>query len=339
MSITARTQLLAMIHANWATQCISVAARLKIADHLRASPKSADELAAVVDANPKALYRLLRALAGLGIVHEAGNDAKAHFKLTTLGELLCADSPESLQSYAALASEKPYYQAWGELFYSIKTGEAGFEQLVGEDFHHYLATHPEFANIFNSGMLQKYQGVIPAIVAAYDFSHFNTVIDIGGGYGQLLHYILQQYPAVHGVLFDLPEAIQQAKPLFPKTLLTRCTLIAGDAFETIPPGGDVYVLKSFINNWEDADASRILQKLHHVAKPETKLCFIEPLILPANQADDIKLFDLLLLTLHKGHERSASDFKKLCDATGFSLERIIPTSAGFSIIEAKKKIT
>jgi SAM-dependent methyltransferase len=336
MNITAaeenRGKLMEMIHGNWLAQCIYVAAKLDIADHLKEGPKSSDELSHIVGADPTALYRLLRALAGLGVFHE---EPDKRFSLTAMGELLSSESPNSLNAYIVMINEKECYQSWGNLLYSVKTGESSFEHVFGQEFLQYVEKNAEFAGVFNRAMVEKYRGVVPSILKMYDFSGFNTVVDVGGGYGQLLIEILKNNPNARGILFDLPKVVEGARNSISNSgVAERITLIAGDCFDKIPEGGDGYVLKSFINNWEDHDAVKVLNNCRRAMSPDGKLIVIEPVLLPANEPDYGKLMDLQLLVLQKSRERTKEDFENLLGLSGFSMRSIFRTESEFSVIEA-----
>jgi SAM-dependent methyltransferase len=327
-----REKLMQMIHGNWVAQCIYVAAKLGIADHLKEGPKSSDELSHIVDAEPRALYRLLRTLSGLGVFHE---EPDKRFSLTVMGELLSRESPNSLNAYIVMINEKECYQSWGNLLYSIKTGESSFEHVFGQEFLKYVEKNAEFASVFNRAMVEKYRGVIPSLLKTYDFSGFNTVVDVGGGYGQLLIEILKSNPNTRGILFDLPKVIEgTGENITNSGVAERITLTAGDCFDKIPEGGDGYVLKSFINNWEDDDAVKVLNNCRRAMNPGGKLIVIEPVLLPANEPDYGKLMDLQLLVLQKSRERTKEDFENLLRLSGFSMRSIFRTESEFSIIEA-----
>ncbi|HWP93263.1 MAG TPA: methyltransferase [Thermodesulfobacteriota bacterium] len=336
MNVTAaeenRDKLMEMIHGNWLAQCIYVAAKLGIADHLKEGPKSSDELSHIIGAEPRALYRLLRALSGLGVFHE---EPGKRFSLTAMGELLGRESPNSLNAYIIMINEKECYQSWGNLLYSVKTGGSSFEHVFGQEFLQYVEKKAEFAGVFNQAMVEKYRGVIPSILKTYDFSGFNTVVDVGGGYGQLLIEILKSNPNTRGILFDLPKVIEGAgENIANSGVGERITLIAGDCFDKIPEGGDGYVLKSFINNWEDEDAVKVLSNCRRSMNPDGKLIIIEPVLLPANEPDYGKLMDLQLLVLQKSRERTREDFEGLLKLSGFSMRSIFRSQSEFSIIEA-----
>jgi ubiquinone/menaquinone biosynthesis C-methylase UbiE len=268
----------------------------------------------------------------LGVFHE-GPDK--YFSLTPMGELLSTESPGSLNAYVVMINEKECYQSWGNLLYSIKTGEASFEHVFGEGFLPYAEKYAEFADLFNRAMVEKYRGVVPSILKAYDFSYFKTVVDVGGGYGQLLMEILKRNPNARGILFDLPKVIEGArKNIVNPEVAERIALIAGDCFDQIPKGGDAYVLKSFINNWQDDDAVRVLDNCRRAMNPDSKLIVIEPVLLSANEPDYGKLMDLQLLVLQKSGERTREDFERLLELSGFSIKSLIRTEREFSIIEA-----
>jgi hypothetical protein len=328
-----RASLMAMIHGNWVARILYVAAELGLADHLREGGKTADELAPLVNADPGALSRLLRTLCGLGVFQQETGD---RFLPTPLGALLDSQSSDSLRAYTLMVNGHESYLSWENLLYSIQTGEAAFEYVFGDQFLNYAGKNAEFSRLFAQAMAEKYKDAILHITQAYDFSSFHRIVDVGGGYGQLLWSILGAHPHIHGVLFDLPKVIEHARSNPQNlSLSARLTLVGGDCFDQLPADGDGYVMKSFINNWNDADAVTVLKNCRQAMGPASKLLIIEPILLPANEPDYGKLMDLMLLVLQKSQERSREELEKILHGAGFSIHSVTKTQSEFSVLEAR----
>jgi hypothetical protein len=322
--------LIQMITGFWISQAIYAVAKLGIADLVKEGPKLCEELAQSTGMQQQALYRLLRALASVGVFRE-GVDGR--FGLTPLAEYLQTGVPDSLRAFAIMQSELQY-RAYGEVLHSVKTGETAFNLVFNKELFPYLTQHPTAAAVFDEAMTNYTMQVAAAIVAAYDFSQFGTLVDVGGGYGTLLRAVLQANPALHGVLFDLPHVAKDAqKRLGAAGLTERCAIQAGDFFEAVPPGGDAYLLKWIIHDWDDERAVTLLKKCHRAMAAHGKLLVIEAVIPPGNTPFFHKWTDLTMLVIVGGHERTEAEYRALFQAAGFRLTRIIPTTSEMSIIE------
>lgn len=316
--------LLRLISGNHISQAIYAVAKLGIADLLRDGPQSSEGLAQATGTDARALYRVLRTLASVGVLVE---DEAARFGLTPLGACLQTGVPGSLRAYAILAGEENY-RAWAEVLYSVYTGKSAFEQVFGMGVYDYRAHHPEAAAVFNDAMTEWTQQAAPAVVAAYDFSTCTRVVDVGGGQGDLLVALLQAYPHLQGVLVELPHVAAAAQPrLEAAGLARRCEVVAGDFFEAMPSGGDVYMLKNVIDSFEDDRTVRLLQHCHRAMTPQGKLLVVGQVIRPGNDPAVSKLLDLTLLVNAGGPVRTEAELHRLFAAAGFQLTRIIPTDA------------
>lgn len=323
-----------MLSGFWVTQMIYAVAKLGVADFLKEGPKHYAELATATGTKPDLLYRVLRGLASLGIFAE---EPKDHFALTPLANLLQSDTPGSLKYLAIFYGEQPY-QTFGHLLHSLKTGEVAYEHLFGIHHFDYLKKDKEAAEIFNKAMTNISVEQAKAITATYDFSNIGTLVDIAGGQGLLLASVLKKYPKMKGILFDLPHVIEGAKDfLKSQNLLDRCQLIAGSFFEEVPKGGDAYMLKYIIHDWNDIENLKILKNCHQAMSWEAKLLVIEQVILPGNEPQFAKLADINMLIQLGGKERTSEEFQNLLDRAGFHLQKIIPTPYLLSVIEGKKK--
>jgi O-methyltransferase domain/Dimerisation domain len=315
------------------TQAIHVAAKLGIADLLVDGPRTSDELAAATSSHAPSLYRLLRALATIGIVHE---ESGQRFSLAPLGEWLRSDIPESVAGWAAFVGEPYHWQAWGDLLHSVQTGETGFEHVHGADPWTYRAQHPELSAGFDRAMTSLSRQLVASVLAAYEFGRFTTVIDVGGGNGALLAAILARYPAMRGVLFDQPHVVTGAAPLLQQAgVADRCETVGGSFFETVPAGGDAYILKSTIHDWDDEQSVKILKVCRRAMTDGAALLLVERDLGPANEQLDAKFSDLNMLAATGGRERSAEEYAALFEASGFRFVGVTPSASGTSIFEGE----
>src|SRR5688572_7531086 len=246
-----------LVNGYQVSQAIHVATVLGIADHLTEGSLSSDELAAATESHPDALYRLLRALAAVGVFRE---EPGRRFGLTPLGECLRADAPQPVGPWAAFTMSAPQWEAWGALLHSVRTGENAFRRVHGEDVWAYRARHPEAGAAFDRAMTGMTRLGTEAVLAAYDFSRFRTIVDVGGGHGALLASILGRYPGARGVLFDQPHVVAGAAAVLREAgVADRCEVVSGSFFESVPAGGDAYLLKQIVHDWEDPEAAALLR--------------------------------------------------------------------------------
>jgi hypothetical protein len=327
-----RLHLLQMIMGFRATQLLHVAAKLGLADLLHAGPQSAQALAAQTRCDPDALYRVMRALTNIGILTEL---PQRQFELTPLGESLRSDSEGSLRDAAVLYGEAWLWNAYGELMYSVRTGEPAFDAVHGMSFFKYLHEAPTAAERFNAAMTAFSAQETEAVLAAYDFTPYRVVADVGGGHGRLLAAILRTSPETQGMLFDLPDVCTGARPMLESTgLFPRTTLVSGDFFRCVPPGAQLYVLKSVIHDWDDEKAQRILANCRAAMTPQARLLLIERVVGEANEVAEAKLFDINMLAMLGGRERTRGEYRALLGAAGLRMTRMLATASPLSIIEA-----
>jgi hypothetical protein len=326
-------QLAQMASAYWVSQAIYVAAKLDLAEQLAAGPTSAEQLAAATGTHAPSLYRLLRALASVGVFAE---EADRKFRLTPLAEPLRESHPDSKRALIVMTGEE-HYGAYGELLYSIQTGRPGFEKVYGQPIFDYLGQRPEQAKLFDAAMVSIHGRETLAMIEAYDFSRFGTLADLGGGNGSLLTAVLQKHPRLKGILFDLPHVIERARQnLAAAGLVERCQCASGSFFEIAPPGADAYLMRHIIHDWNDQQCLTILRNIHRAAPASATLLLIESVITPGNEPSFGKLLDLTMLVIPGGKERTEAEYRTLLAAGGFELQRIVPTAAEVSVIEAVK---
>lgn len=324
-------ELMRLVNGYRVSQAIHVVATLGIADLLREGPRSADDLAASTNSHPRTLYRVLRALAAVGVFCE---EADQRFSLARMGRSLCSDAERPVGPYAAFVGRQHHWQAWGALFHSVRTGENAFPHVHGTGVWEYLATHPEEGAIFGSGMTGNSRGVAERIMSTYDFSPFRRVVDVAGGQGALLAAILAAHPTMRGVLFDRPEIVAQAGPVLEAAgIAGRCEVVGGSFFDAVPEGADAYLLKYILHDWDDPASVAILTACRRACRPEGKLLVMERIVGPPNEGPETKISDLNMLVSPGGKERTPEEFAALFAVAGFHMERIIEVDARLSVIE------
>jgi hypothetical protein len=327
----AQAALLQMTNGYWTTQVIYTAAKLGIADHLADGPRDIETLAKATETHAPSLYRLMRTLGGLGLVTE---DANGRFSTTMIGRCLAIGTSGALRARAILNGED-WYTAWGGLLDSVRTGETAFDRVAGRPFFEHLAENPHTAAVFNEAMASSSEAAARAVAAAYDFSPFTTVVDVGGGSGAFLAGLLQARPELRGILFDLPNVTPAAERLLAGAgVLDRCEVMAGDFFQTVPGGGDVYILSWVIHDWNDEHSTSILQNCRQAMEDHARLLILEQVIPPGDGPSFAKLYDLHMLVLSGGRERTEDEYRALLAASDLELTNVIPTDVPRSVIEA-----
>lgn len=321
-------QLQFMLHGYRLTQALYVVASLGVADLLGDGPKTADELAAATGANGDALYRVLRALASVGVFAET---TERRFMLTPMAALLRQDHLVSLRGMILYAGDEPY-RAWGALLPGVMTGDNPFAQVFGAQHFEYLAEHPASNEAFNQAMSASSRQAALAIVAAFDFSAAGRVVDIAGGQGVLIAAILHANPALHGVLFDQPHVVANALPLLEAAgVADRCELASGDFFAAVPPG-DTYTLRHILHDWDDERCVAILRSCAQALAPRGRILVIESIVEPGNDPSPAKFLDLMMFVMNGGRERTEEEYRRLFAVANLTLTRIIPAGAE-SLIE------
>jgi hypothetical protein len=308
-------------------RCLHVVADLGVADVLDDAPRTAADLAGRVKADPDALGRVLRLLAAHGIfaVQEHA------FTHSPASRLLRTDHPHSMRAFARMFGLRAFWDTQGALLHSVRTGRVAAQEVLPQGFYGYLAGDPEASAIFNAAMAAKAHRQVAGVLAAYDFSVFDTVGDIGGGRGHLLRAILDALPTVRGVLFDLPRVIDEARPL---ASTERLRLQPGDFFKDALPACDGYVVMEVIHAFGDADAVTILQALRQAAPPRATLLVIEQMIPDDPGPHWAKTLDIHMLALLGGRQRSRQEYAALLDRAGFAFKREINTRAGVALLES-----
>jgi ubiquinone/menaquinone biosynthesis C-methylase UbiE len=331
--------MLEIITASWMSQAVHAAAELRIADILAAGRKTSAEVAAAAASDSSSVHRLLQALCAIDICKES---ADGEFELTSLGQLLREDSPQSLRSWAMWWGEH-LWPAWGKLAYSVRTGKSARALLKGTEGFKHLEDDPAAAATFNRALVELTRMNTDGIVGGFDFARFKTIVDVGGGYGELLTAILRANPSAEGVLFDLSHAIDEARRRFAEIgLAERCKFVAGDFFQSVPAGGDAYVLKSVIHDWNDEKSEQILRSCAKAMKDESRLLIVEQVLPDRRESNPVhqslSRSDLTMLVAHAAGERTETQFRALLQRSGFEVIRIVPAGVTFSVIEASHSL-
>jgi len=331
----AATSLARLIGGASLARMISVAAEFGIADLLANGPRTCTDLAAATGTDSTALYRLLRALASQGIFSEVGDH---QFDLTPLAQLLRSDVPGSLRALALFQNDDWYWQVYRALPYSVRTGAPATEHLWGKGLFAYLEEHPDAAQRFDAGMASRHDESNASLAARFDFSGVGTLVDVGGGNGSLLATVLQAHPSMRGVLFDLPRVVQGAPVrLAAASVAERCRIVGGDFFESVPAGGDAYVLSNVLHDWHDDRAAAILRNVHQAMQGRGRLLVVnEQVIAPANEPHPGKLGDIIMLLIG-GRERTEAEWRSLFEQAGFEFVGItpLPTRTGAGVLEGR----
>ena len=325
-------QLIQMGTASWVSATVYAAARLGIADHLGAGRRTAEELAGPTGTHAPSLYRLMRTLAGLGILTE--QDGR-RFALTPLGEALKTGAPGSARATLLAFCGPAFWHSWEEMLYSLETGKTGFEKACGMPLFEYLAQHPEEASYFSEAMVGFHGAEPPAVAKAYDFSGVKTLVDVGGATGNLLAAILSHHAGPRGVLYDRPHVVREAPALLAaRGVADRVTIEPGDFFERVPAGGDAYLMSHIIHDWNEEQCLSILGHCRDVIPPDGRLLIVETVLPMGDTPHQGKVQDMVMLVVPGGQERTEAEYDSLLGKAGFRLSRVVPTESVVSVVEA-----
>lgn len=325
--------MMQMITGGWVAGMVGTIAELGIADQLAGGARKAEEIARLIDADEAAMYRLLRAGAAFGLVHE---HAEHLFELTDMGRLLQAEQKggsATLRDAAIFFKSHHCQRPWEEAAHSVRTGKTAFEKMYGCDAWKWYQDHPEDSRVFNNAMTALASSMHAAAVGAYDFSKFSTVVDVGGGHGHLIATILQQHQNATGIVFDLPHVVAGAAELFAKLGVTARARAEGGSFFEKVPVADAYVMSHILHDWDDAHCEKILKTCRAAGCPGHTLLAFDAVIKGPNEMDFGKLLDLEMLLVPGGRERTEPEFRELFKRAGYEVRRVIPTQSSVSIVE------
>lgn len=331
-----RELVVRLAFGSMAAHTLRAAVRLEVVELIGDVPRTAAEAAVAAGTAHQPMTRLLRTLTALGLLTE---DAPDTFSVTPAGALLAPGHPDSLASFVRMFTDPAIVRAWEHLETSVRTGETAFDSVFGTDFFSHLARHPELSTDFNAAMSQATSETAAVVPRAFDFSRFASVTDIGGGNGTLLAAVLEAHPGLAGVLFDTADGLAEAaKTLARHGLEDRCSLNAGDFFQSVPQGSDVYLLKSVLHDWTDAQAATILRHCRQVLPPGGVVLIVEPVLPEVVGAEDegTYLSDLNMMVNVGGRERTRADFEEVCRRAALRVTSVTPLAdaAPYSLIEA-----
>ncbi|MGH9609459.1 MAG: methyltransferase [Bryobacteraceae bacterium] len=329
-TVPPEAQLLEMILAQFVSRLIHLTATLKLPDYLAEGPKAAAELAPLTATHAPSLYRVLRMLASLGFFTE---DAAHRFSLRPLGAALKSGTPG--HAAALVLGGELLSRSLDHLLHSVRTGETGFQEAFGVPVFEWLASHPAEASLFNDTMVGIHGREPAAVAAAYDFSAFSMIADVGGSTGNMLTTILERHAGPRGILFDMPHVVRDAPAFIRQRGLTdRIRIEAGTFFESVPAGADAYLLSHIIHDWKEEQCLTILGNCRRAINPEGRLLLVEMVLPGGDTPHPGKMLDIVMLTASGGQERTAAEYGALLDKAGFRLMRVIPTASPVSLVEA-----
>jgi len=312
------------------SKIIYVAAKLGIADQLATGPRTPAQISSAIGAHTQSLYRLMRTLAGFGVLYEGEGQT---FGLTPVGEALQTGTPG--RATVLTLCGPLFTQGFDELEHSVRTGETGFIKATGMNVFEALAQRPDEAALFSDTMVGFHGAEPPAVAESYDFSRAGTIVDVGGATGNMLAAILARHPQPHGVLFDMPHVVTGAPGLLEQHgVASRVSLASGNFFEAVPSGGDVYILSHVIHDWSEAQCLAILGNVRKAMSPSSKLLIVEFVLPTGNTPHPGKVLDMVMMALPGGTERTEAEYSALLAKAGFRLDRVIPTASAASIVEA-----
>jgi O-methyltransferase domain/Dimerisation domain len=325
-------QMIQLTSGHVIAQALYVVAELGIADLLATRPRTSAELAQAAGAHAPSLYRVLRTLASLGVLVEHEDQT---FELTSLGETLRFDVPGSVRAWA-LVNCGIGWRAYGELLYSVRTGQPGFDRAYGMSVFDYTARHPDAMAMFGKMLVDFAAQEVAAVASAYNLAEVKSVVDVGGGSGNLVAAMLEANAGLHGTVFERPSVAESAVQwLHAAGLNHRCDVLEGDFFESVPAGGDVYVLSHVIHDWDEAHCLTLLRNCRRAIGPRGRLLIIETVLPGANEPSQARLLDLIMLAnAPSGQERTLAEYRDLLVRADFHLERVVLTTSPVSVIEA-----
>ncbi|XVV05157.1 methyltransferase [Actinosynnema sp. CA-248983] len=334
--IANRAALIEIIGGYMASQALALAAELKIADHVHAGVTASADLASATDTHAPSLYRLLRTLVAIGLLAEPEPD---RFALTEVGEQLRTDSPNSLWAFTRFFTNPTLFSSWQQVGHTIKTGECAFDHVHGKNIYVHLAENPELSALFNVAMGQESRVSAGLVAEGYDYTDVRRVVDVGGGDGTLLAAILGAHPHLSGVCFDSAAGVAEAAGVLAAAgVSSRCEVVAGDFFSSVPGGGDLYIIKSVFQDWDDENARRLLSTVRASMPADATLLIVGSVLPDTADTENPVMFytDINMLVTAGGRERTESQFRGLLADTGFVVESVGRGAAGpLSLITAR----
>jgi hypothetical protein len=325
-------QLIQMATAYWVSRLLYAVAKLRVPDHLADGPATAESVASKTGSHAPTLYRVMRTLASLGVFTE---DGQRRFALTPLGQALRSGAPGSAHATVLTLAGDWAWKSFEEVLHSIETGQPGFEKAFGEPPFDWMGKNPEQAALFNETMIGFHGEEPAAVAAAYDFSSMQTIVDVGGGTGNLLTTVVAKHTHTRGILFDLPHVTREAPALIEaRGLADRITVETGSFFDSVPRGGSAYMLSHVIHDWSETQCLTILENCRRAMDTNGRLLMIEMVLPPGDTPHPGKLLDMMMLLAPGGQERTEEEYRALLHQAGFRLTRTVPTQSAVSVVEA-----
>jgi hypothetical protein len=328
---SAQTALRQLLDGYRISQLLFVAAELGIADLLKEGAKPYDELAQATHTHPRALFRVLRGLASVGVFAQVDGE---RFENNEMSALLVSDAPNSLRPAARMVGHE-FYAAWGNVMHTVRTGETAFDALFGQSDWDYRSQNVEEGQLFNALMSTASAMRMDRVAASLNWGQFGTIVDVGGGQGTMIATILTAHPNVKGIVYDLEGPASAARARLAEAGLSeRAFAVAGSFMDSVPAGGDAYILSRILHDWQDEPATRILQNCRRAMATGATLVVVERMLDALAPAPDAAMGDLMMMVMNGGRERTADEFRRLLEATGFQLTQVIPTQMPFQVIQA-----
>lgn len=327
-----QARVMHIIAGYWLSRALYLAARLKLADCIGEVPESITGIAAATGTSPATLRRLMRALAAHGIFHEEEDGAFTH---TPLSDALRSGRPDNLRAVSEALLGHDHYEAWGGIESCLVQDGPAFDRIFGMPIFRYYAEHPEQQALFAEAMSGLTAISNAGVLDSYRFPPFRMAIDVGGGHGSLLSALLDRQRDANGLLFDLPGVIADAEQgEFVRRHNGRLRTVGGDFFQHVPGGGDLYLLKSIVHDWDDASAVRILSNVRTAMAPNGRLAIVEMVLPGRNEPHVAPLMDLNMMVLTTGRERTEAEYATLLGKAGFRQERVVRSKGPYSVVEA-----
>ena len=324
-------RMMQMIFGYWVTQIVHAAATFSFADHLAKGAKTAEDIAMAEGTDPSATFRLLRTCASLGMLTY---DGKSRFGATSLLDTLRKDNSKNLRGLALSLPAPGHWLPWGRFTETVKTGQSQTVPTLGAGLFEYLAANPAEASAFAEAMTSFTSTVAEETARVIDTSAVNIVADIGGSHGAMLHALLCVHPHLQGIVFDRPNVIASARAAAGGfRLKQRVTTVGGDFFESVPEA-DLYLLKHILHDWHDDACIRILENCRRSLRPDGRVAVIEVLLGEIGEPSLAPLFDVTMMVMSSGRERSLAEYQRLFESAGLRATNVIPTKTPMTILEA-----
>jgi hypothetical protein len=331
-TVDPRVQMSGLVMGFVPAQAIAIAAELGIADLVAREPMTATQLAEATGSDARALYRVMRYLASLGIFQA---DEQERFALTPMAELLRSDAADSMRSMSRIMGRVGPGTVSG-LLDGVRTGKNPFEMAFGQHLFEYLPTHPEDAVLFDAAMNGFHGPETDAVLGAYSYDGVSTLADIGCGNGTVLTATLRRYPSLKGLFFDQPDVVERARVAADEDIAGRSQFVSGSFFESVPPGADAYQMRHIIHDWSDELSLQILKNIRSVIPSNGRVLIVETIVPEGNDPSFAKLFDMMMMLFPpNGLERTEREFRDLLRGAGFTVASVTPTASPVSVIDAR----